>query len=88
MDVFQIANAELNEINLTIETSFVYIFILSCVDKGCLYCLIRYVLMKKYCPNTHTHTQVVCSASAFSYFQIYRKYFGVFLQNIGIFEEC
>ena len=27
-----------------------------CVGKGCLYCLIEYVLTKKCGPNTHTHT--------------------------------
>ena len=27
-------------------------------NKGCLYCLIKYVLTKKCSPNTHTHTHV------------------------------
>ena len=43
--------------------SMQWLKIQKCVEKGCLYCLIKYVLTKKYWPNTHTSI----------YIYIYRK---------------
>ena len=41
------------------------------VDKGCLYCLMKYVLMKKYYPATHIYIYVYVYTSVSIYIYIY-----------------